>query len=131
MNYKGIVNWLQGDGFVLMGFSDKGEVTLMEKHTGKEVNDLPSFLIATVLPIAKKKITYELMKKCDYVTFTETYDGGVWSANISERYRDVGREFGFYVGQGETAEYAMVSAIENFIKQEAEYYTNSTKEKTE
>jgi hypothetical protein len=109
MNYKGIVNWLQEDGFVLMGFSDKGEVTLMEKHTGKDVNDLSAFLIATVLPIAKKKVVY--LEK-DKVEFVEVHlPSGTISAFIYG-----GEERLISEGEGETGEYAMVNAIENYIK---------------
>ncbi len=114
MNYKGIVDWLQADGFVLMGFSEQGEITLMEKATGREVNDLPSFLIATVLPIAKKKVAHILQSgmkgdRPNRVTFEEiqtndTYETVIWGdGNV------------YSTGEGITFEYATVHAIENFI----------------
>jgi hypothetical protein len=107
MNYKGIIDWLQEDGFVLMGFSDKGEVTLMEKHTGKDVNDLSTFLIATVLPIAKKKVIY----LCEYpVKFIEEVHADEVEAYIYSNDSVVS------MGKGITGEFAMVNAIENFIK---------------
>ena len=115
MNYKGIVDWLQADGFVLMGFSEKGEVTLMEKVTGREVNDLSSFLIATVLPIAKKKIAHILQSemkgdrpnevKFEEVQTDDKYETIIWGdGNVHS------------VGTGATFEYATVNAIEIFIK---------------
>ena len=122
MNYKGIVNWLQEDGFVLMAFNDKGEVSLMEKATGTEVNDLPSFLIATVLPIAKKKV----ISMCTYpVKFVEIHNTPTErpSETGALSYTQHNVESFIYsndsvvsMGKGITGEYAMVDAIENFIK---------------
>ena len=73
MNYKGIVDWLQADDFVLLGFTECGVVSMMEKHSGREVNDLSSFLIATVLPIAKKKVIWLLKKdEAERINFLES-----------------------------------------------------------
>ena len=116
MNYKGIVDWLQEDGFVLMAFNDQGEVSLMEKATGREVNDLSSFLIATVLPIAKKKIAYILQNemkgdrpnevKFEEVQTDDKYETIIWGdGNVHS------------VGTGATFEYATVNAIEIFIRE--------------
>ena len=115
MNYKGIVDWLQEDDFVLMGFSKRGEVALMEKLTGKEVNDLPAFLIATVLPIAKKKITHLVMEAgYNLVCFEETFKDDKYLTSIHANGLVVS------IGEGETFEYATVSAIENYIRKEQE-----------
>lgn len=115
MNYQGIVNWLQEDGFVLMGFSNRGELTLMEKHTGRDVNDLSAFLIATVLPIAKKKVVHILEQGSDEkVRFEECAHPVQNTAYIYVGVEQVS------AGSGATLEYAMVNAIENFIKKEQE-----------
>ena len=115
MNYKGIVDWLQEDDFVLMGFSEQGEVTLMEKTTGREVNDLSSFLIATVLPIAKKKITHLVMEAgYNLVCFEETYKDDKYLTSIHANGLVIS------IGNGATFEYATVNAIENYIRNEQE-----------
>lgn len=121
MNYKGIVDWLQEDGFVLMGFSDRdGTPTLMEKITGREVNDLPSFLIATVLPIAKKKVIHELRKEFDYVKFQEVSYEDICHVTICGVNHLSDDPAQFYAGSGKTGEYAMVNAIEVFITNQQE-----------
>lgn len=131
MNYQGIVNWLQEDGFVLMGFSERGEITLMAKHTGEEVNNLPSFLTATVLPIAKMKVTHELIKGgASSVEFVECIYpmgeiiNGKWDRSVlpedTERvmYQTDIRATGNRVADGSSKvsfEQATINAIEGYI----------------
>ena len=131
MNYKGIVDWLQADDFVLLGFTKRGVVSMMEKHSGREVNDLSSFLMATVLPIAKKKVIW-LLKKDGFerTDFLETVKynalgGEVITAEITawvvtQDKVDDAVAITYLPkliaeGKGATGEYAMVNAVENFI----------------
>lgn len=129
LNYQGIVNWLQRDNFVMLGFAQHGEAVMMERDTGREVSDLPSFLIASILPVAKRKVAQQLMEKCDYVEFKETVDKDGCHARITERYYEANRGSGFFNGSGETMEYAMISAIEAYIKNEVEFFTQEKQEK--
>ena len=110
MNYQGIVDWLQEDGFVLLGFSGKGEVSLMEKVTGEEVNDIPAFLVASVLPIAKKKVSHLLLTEgAVMVSFVEERVGDVYKTTILNGGASVA------YGTSTSFEKASVMAIEQFI----------------
>ena len=92
---------------------------MMEKHSGREINDLSSFLIATVLPIAKKKVVWLLKKDgAELINFLESISynalgGEVITATISMFKGDEIRIMA--EGRGATGEYAMVNAVQNFI----------------
>ena len=89
----------------------------MEKMTGEEVNDIPSFLVASVLPIAKKKVAQVLIKegftkvyfKEEYICASEGYVAHIFGDMMLRGY-----------GRGESFEKATVHAVENFIERKKE-----------
>ena len=124
MKYQGIVNWLQEDSWCIVGFTSRGEAAVMEKETGVEVSDLPTFLIASILPTAKRKVVHQLRKQGhEAIQFQEVCYADRCECHIVVATTEVAA-----IGRGETLEQATVHAIENFIqkKQEKFQWTNLT-----
>jgi len=107
-----ITEWLREDDYLSMSVSPMGQLIIIETATGKEVDTITSFMIATLLPLSKKKISIELLSKYSSVTFKEVYSGGVINCLI------MGDDSLMASAKGDNGDFVMLQAVANFIELE-------------
>ena len=112
IDVKAIAEWLREDDYLSLGVDNMGHLIVIETQTGKEINTVTAYMIASLLPLAKKKIAGELSKKYLSVSFREVFSAGTYNCLI------MGDNNLLASAKGNNGDLAMLDAVANFIKLE-------------
>jgi hypothetical protein len=109
--YLHIVNWLREKDYISWAISTSGSSVLIDSETREEVATARVFMLASILPTAKKMIMKELRDNgIREIKFTEEYiiDKNQWEAFI------IGDGYAIEHGTGDGGDEALYEAIVSY-----------------